>query len=52
MKLVIRTESKPNMDVSSVYCCYKDKRELVQMWLADFRHRQDAETFIEARADK
>ncbi len=52
MKLVIKTEQKTNMEVSSVYCCYAKKRELVQIWLADFRHAADAQSFIESQTDK
>lgn len=52
MKLVIKTTPKPDMDVSSVYCCYAKKRELVQVWIADFRHAADAQLFVAAQEDK
>lgn len=52
MKFVIKTEPKPNMDISSVYMTFKERKALMTVWIADFKFYTDAEEFVALQGAK
>ena len=52
MKFVIKTEPKPNMEISSVYMTFKERKALMTVWIADFKFYADATEFIALQATK
>jgi hypothetical protein len=47
VKLVIKTETLQELQVSAVYMTYKAKKDLNVVWLACFRAEKDAIEFVD-----
>jgi hypothetical protein len=52
VKLVIKTEAKLNMEISSVYMTFKERKALMTVWLADFKFYADAAEFVAMKGAK